>query len=625
MREYPPVCFTDPFVPRRPAGSRTFREEAYILSKWIVYQKKADFKGIAGRFGISQITARILRNRDLQTDEEFQMFLRGSLADLHEPALLPGLSRAADLLLEKIRQNKKIRVIGDYDVDGICASYILVRALREMGGLADYELPDRILDGYGINARIVEDAIRDGVDTILTCDNGIAAASVLEKAREAGMTVIVTDHHEVPFSLKEDGGKSYILPPGDAVVDPKIPAHLTEGEHYPFPDICGAVVAYKLCQCLAGKAGFDGRRILRELLSFAALATVCDVMPLKDENRILVREGLQEASRTPNPGLRALIEVNDLADKKLTGYHAGFILGPCLNATGRLDSAMKALSLFFEKDYDRALILAGELKALNDSRKDMTLKGVEEACALAETEEYAGDRVLVLYLPDCHESLAGIIAGRVREQFARPAIVMTRAESGIAKGSGRSIEAYDMFEELSRCRDLFLKFGGHRMAAGLSMNEENVEIFRKRVNRQCTLTEEDLVDIIRVDMELPPGFIDLAAVREFESLEPWGQENPKPLFVVKNVTLTGARILGKNRNVVRLSAREKYSGGLDLIRFEDGDAFLKRIEDRKGLSAAKDLQRGMGNVTIDMVYYPDINSWQGRDSLQFVVKDLRIR
>jgi len=600
-------------------------EEAHILSKWIVYNKKADFKRIAERFHISQITARILRNRDLLTDAEFQMFLQGTLADLYDPSLLPGLDCAADLLLEKIRKGKKIRVIGDYDVDGICATYILVRSIREMGGAVDYELPDRILDGYGINVRIVEDAIKAGIDTILTCDNGIAAGSVLEKAKSAGMSVIVTDHHEVPFSLEEDGGRKYLLPPGDAVVDPKIPAELTEGKHYPFPDICGAVVAYKLCQCMMKKASFDGRNVLKELLSFAALATVCDVMPLMSENRILVREGLKEASATPNQGLKALIEVNDLADKKLTGYHAGFILGPCLNATGRLDSAMKALSLFFEKNYDRALVLAGELKALNDSRKDMTLKGVEEACALAETKDYADDRVLVLFLPDCHESLAGIIAGRVREQFARPSIVMTRAESGIAKGSGRSIEAYDMFEELSRCRDLFLKFGGHKMAAGLSMTEENVEIFRRRINAQCSLTEEELVDTIRVDMVMPPGFIDMATVREFESLEPWGQENPKPLFAVKDVTLTGVRILGKNRNVVRLTAREKYSGSLDLIRFEDGDAFLKRVEDSRGLSAAKDLQRGMGNVTIDMVYYPDINSWQGRDSLQYVVKDLRIR
>ena len=608
-----------------PASCRAFGEEGHILSKWIVYNKKADFKRIAEQFHISQITARILRNRDLQTDRELRMFLRGSLSDLHDPSLLPDLDRAADLLLEKIREGKKIRVIGDYDVDGICSTYILVRSIREMGGEVDYELPDRILDGYGINLRIVEDAIEAGVDTVLTCDNGIAAGTVLKRAAEAGMTVIVTDHHEVPFALKEDGTKEYMLPPGDAVVDPKIPAALTEGKHYPFPEICGAVVAYKLCQSLMKKASFEGSGILRELLSFAALATVCDVMPLKDENRILVREGLKEAASTPNTGLRALIEVADLAGKPLSGYHAGFILGPCLNATGRLDSAMKALSLFFEKNYDRALILAGELKALNDSRKDMTLKGVEEACALAETEEYKEDRVLVLYLPDCHESLAGIIAGRVREQFARPAIVMTRAESGIAKGSGRSIEAYDMFEELSRCRDLFVKFGGHKMAAGLSMTEENVEVFRKRINSQCTLTDEDLVDTIRVDMVMPPGLIDMKTVREFDSLEPWGQENPKPLFVVRDVTLTGVRILGKNRNVVRISAREKYSGSLDLIRFEDGDAFLKRIEDRKGLSAAKDLQRGMGNVTIDMVFYPDINTWQGRDSLQYVVKDLRIR
>ena len=595
------------------------------MAKWIVYQKRADFNSLAARHHISPVLARILRNRDLETDEDYRTFLRGTLSDLHDPSLLPDLDKAADIVLDRIRTGKKIRIIGDYDVDGICSTYILVRSIREMGGRADYELPDRILDGYGINARIVQDALSDGIDTILTCDNGIAARPVLEPAAEAGMTVIVTDHHEVPFQTGEKGEKEYMLPPGAAVVDPKIPPELTGGRAYPFPEICGAVVAYKLCLKMLEKGGFPKEPLAGDLLPFCALATVCDVMPLKDENRILVREGLRRASFTSNPGLRALIRVNDLADRKLTAYHAGFILGPCLNATGRLDSAMRGLALFFEEDYDRALVQAGDLKSLNDSRKDMTKQGVDRACSLAETGPYLQDRVLVLYLPDCHESLAGIIAGRVRERFSRPAIVLTRTEEGMAKGSGRSIEAYNMFEELNRCRDLFVKFGGHKMAAGLSMAEENVEIFRKRVNEQCSLSEEDLTDIIRIDMELPPGLISLPMTREFEALEPWGQDNPKPLFVTRSVMLSEIRIIGRNRNVVRMKGKDSTGALLDLIRFDDGDAFLEGLRSKKGTFNVNELLRGRGNVTIDMVYYPDINSYQGRESLQYVVKDFRIK
>ncbi len=595
------------------------------MAKWIVYQKRADFKSIAARHRISQVTARILRNRDMETEEDYRIFLSGTLADLHDPSLLPDLDRAADLVLEKIRTGKRIRIIGDYDVDGICSTYILVKSIREMGGQADYELPDRILDGYGINARIVQDALADGIDTILTCDNGIAAGPVLGPAVEAGMTVIVTDHHEVPFKLNEKGEKEYVLPPGQAVVDPKIPPSLTGGRAYPFPEICGAVVAYKLCLKILEKGGFPKEPLAGDLLPFCALATVCDVMPLKDENRVLVREGLKRASVTSNTGLRALIRATDLADRKLTAYHAGFILGPCLNATGRLDSAKRGLALFFEEDYDRALVQAADLRSLNDSRKDMTKQGVERACELARTGPYLQDRVLVLYLPDCHESLAGIIAGRVRERFARPSIVLTKTGDGIAKGSGRSIEAYNMFEELSRCGDLFVKFGGHKMAAGLSMKEENVEIFRKRINDQCTLSEEDLTETIRIDMELPPGLIGLPLVRELESLEPWGQENPKPLFVTKNVVLSEVRIVGRNRNVVRMKGKDMNGAWLDLIRFDDGDAFLELVRQEAGTINANELLRGRGNVTIDMVYYPDINSYQGQETLQYVVKDIRFK
>ena len=598
-------------------------------NKWIVTAKRADFNRISQECGISPILARLIRNRDVIGTDGTKRFLKGGLEDLYDPRLLPDAEKAADILAHKIREGKRVRIIGDYDVDGICSSYILWYSLRQFGGNADAVLPERLKDGYGINERLVRDAAKDGVDTILTCDNGIAASEPLLIARELGMTVVVTDHHEVPFKVQPDGARSWILPPALAVVDPKIPEEITGTESYPFPDICGAVVAYKLCMLLAGRiyggtSGPEYRELERYLLPFAGLATVCDVMPLREENRILVREGLKEAAHSRNPGFQALLRVTGLAETRLNCYHAGFVLGPCLNATGRLDSAHRGLELFMETDAASALQTAQQLKDLNDSRKSMTLEGAAAAEELIEKEHLADRKVMVLLLRDCHESLAGIIAGRIKESRHRPVFVLTDTGDGILKGSGRSIENYDMYAGMNACEDLFIKYGGHKMAAGLTMKEENLAEFADRVEKNCGLREEDLQEVIRVDMELPPRFLNIGVTRELENLEPCGNENPKPLFVTRNIRLVAARVIGRNRNVIRLGAEDDLGFRMELIRFEDAESFGQNIEEEAGRGAFEGLLRGAGNVTIDMVYYPDINSWNGRDSMQYVVKDYRI-
>ena len=658
--------------------------------KWIVMTKRADFNKIAAHCGISPVLARLIRNRDVLGEVETERFLRGTLDDLHDPRLLPDAERAVTILAKKVQEGKRIRIIGDYDVDGICASFILWHTLRSLGCEADCVLPDRVKDGYGINERIVRDAAADAVDTIVTCDNGIAAAEPLGTAKELGLTVVVTDHHEVPFRALEDGTREYVLPPADAVVDPKIPAGVLGASEYPFPDICGAVVAYKLCLLLCQHPSFcgtgerasepgvrplvqgiqthgqsepgvrplvqashanqcpgmwlaedtdptnhiPGQRLAhkscgtgtlpRYLLPFAGLATVCDVMPLLDENRIIVREGLKEASLSENPGLKALLSVTGLRDTPLTCYHAGFVLGPCLNATGRLDSAHMGLELFMEEDFSEALRSAQQLKDLNDSRKSMTTQGVEMAEAHINSENMQDRKVLVLLLTDCHESLAGIIAGRIKESRHRPVYVLTKTENGLLKGSGRSIESYDMYAQMNACSDLFEKFGGHKMAGGLTMREENFAEFARRVEADCLLTEEDLQEMIRVDMELPPRFLGSAMTRELALLEPCGNGNPKPLFVTRGIRLLSARVLGKNRNVIRLAAQDDTGFRMDLIRFGDANEFGLEIDGAAGRGAFEGLLRGAGNVTIDMVYYPEINSWNGRESMQYIVKDFRV-
>lgn len=590
------------------------------MSKWMVAAKKADFNKIAEKYGITPVLARIIRNRDITGDDEIRRYLEGNLSDLHDPFLLKGMEAAAGLLLSKIEAGLPLRVIGDYDVDGICSTYILVSGLRFLGAQVDRVIPHRIRDGYGLNDTLIEEAGADGIDTIITCDNGIAASPQIALGKEMGMTIIVTDHHEVPFE-GEGKEKRYLLPPADAVIDPRQP-----GCGYPFKQICGAVVAYKLIQALllkVGKEEREGEALLGGLLPFAALATVCDVMELRDENRIIVKYGLRAMKETGNVGLRALLQVNGIEEKEITPYHAGFILGPCLNATGRLDTALRALSLFEEKEWRNALVTATDLKSLNDSRKKMTEEGVEEAVRQVEESDIRNDRVLVVYLPSCHESLAGIIAGRVRENFGKPAFVLTKGEEGI-KGSGRSIESYSMYEEMTRCKDLFTRYGGHKMAAGLSLaGQEQVEELRRRLNEYCTLTDEDFEEVVHIDVPMPLSYADKEFIRQLSLLEPFGVGNPRPLFARKDVSLIRGRILGKSRNVGKYLIGDEQGNTYDMIYFGDLKKLDAFLEEKYGAAVSKELYgRGLYNkeALISMAYYPDLNYYAGRESVQIVMR-----
>lgn len=591
------------------------------MAKWVVMAKRADFEAMAEKYRITPVLARIIRNRELVSEEEIAKYLNGTLDDLYDPFLLKDMERAVEIIGEKIKQKKSIRIIGDYDVDGICASFILRKGIRILGGNADVAIPHRIKDGYGLNGRLVEDAAKDGIDTILTCDNGIAAFDQIKAAKEYGMTVVVTDHHEIPFEEKE-GGREFILPPADAVVDPKQPEC-----GYPFKQICGAVIAGKLMQALFSEMekymdkaveSTEIQEFQSEMLCFEALATVCDVMELRDENRILVKEGLRRMKTPSNQGLKALMMVNNIPDRALTTHDAGYILGPCMNATGRLDTARRALELFECDNFREAVVIAGELKSLNDSRKMMTEQGVQKAIAQVEEKGIGQDRVLVLYLPDCHESLAGIIAGRIREKYGRPAFVLTRAEEGV-KGSGRSIDEYSMYEEMSVCKDLFTRYGGHKKAAGLSLpDEESVEIFRRRLNENCKLTEEDLEEKLKIDMELPLVRADKNFIRELALLEPFGTGNRKPVFARKNISLLSGRKIGKNKNVGKYQVSE--SGvRYEMIYFGDLERFDAFLMERFGERKIQQLYgKGVweGDMTISMAYYPGINSYAGRESVQ---------
>ena len=572
------------------------------MKKWFLYQKKADFNGIGAHYGISPILARILCNRDVQTEEQLHMYLEGTLEDCHDPALLPDIRKAGELLKEKIAAGKAIRVIGDYDVDGICSTYILVETLRRMGAKVDAAIPHRIKDGYSLNDNLIEEAHADDIDTILTCDNGIAAISQVELAKNLGMTVIVTDHHEVPFTEQEDGTRFYKMPPADAVVDPK-----REDNRYPFPGICGAVVAWKLVQLLCPE---DSVFLREELLQVAALATVCDVMELKDENRIIVGEGLKQMNTAPIPGLRALVEAAGLKQKPLSAYHLGFVIGPCLNATGRLDTAGRALELLQAKDRATAASIAQELRDLNESRKEMTKEGVEEAVELAEKQlEKTGklDSVLVIYLPELHESLAGIVAGRIREKYTRPVFVLTDGQEEV-KGSGRSIAGYDMYGEMTRCGDLFLKYGGHKMAAGLSIPREKVEEFRERMNRNCPLTEAELIDKVYIDVAMPFDYANEQLVGEFEKLEPFGNGNSKPLFAQKNVQVYQPRIFGRQRNVLKCKLVDGNGTERQGVYFGEVEEFMEFLETHAG-------------APISILYQPTINSYRGDSHIELIIED----
>lgn len=567
-------------------------------AKWMVYAKKADFEGIGKTFGISPVTARIIRNRGLESAEDIGRYLKGGVKDLYDPHLLPDMELAVDILKAKILQKKHIRIVGDYDIDGVCSVYILYQALSRVGAKVDYEIPDRIKDGYGINEGIIEAAAAAGVDTILTCDNGIAAIDEIARARELGMTVIVTDHHDIQME-KAGSTSRELLPPADAIVNPK-----RRGSRYPYPDICGGMVAYKLVQALYEAWGIPEEEWL-ELLEFAAIATVGDVMRLQGENRIIVKEGLRRLGQTSNLGLRKLIEKNNLSPDHILAYHIGFVIGPCLNASGRLMTAKLALALLLSEDEREADRMAGELKDLNDQRKDMTQEGIEEAAALVE-ECYKDDLVLAVFLPNCHESLAGIVAGRLRERYNKPAMVLTRAE-GCVKGSGRSIEAYHMFRGLTEVKDLLLKFGGHPMAAGFSLAEENVEEFRRRLNANAVgkLTKENFVPKIWIDAAMPFEYITESLIRELELLEPYGQGNEKPQFAQKAMSVRNTCVMGRNRNVVRLDLVNERGVPMNGIIFTEGDLFMEE----------------MGNASVmDVIYYPAVNEYNGNRNLQIIIK-----
>ena len=606
------------------------------MAKWMLAAKKADFDAIAQKFHISPVLARILRNRDLVTEEEIDRFLNGTLADLHDPSLLKGMQEAGQCLFQKIGQKVKIRIIGDYDVDGVCSSYILLRGLRLLGADVDTVIPHRMKDGYGLNDHLIEQAKEDGINTILTCDNGIAAADQIRLANTYGMDVIVTDHHEVPYE-EQNGERIYRLPEAVAVIDPK-----QEDCPYPYKQICGAVVAYKLIQYLlreaqnSGWIGQDGepvskeasQELLQELLSFTALATVCDVMELRDENRILVREGLKEMTKTTNYGLKALLQVNDLYGKPLSPYHAGFVIGPCLNATGRLDTAKRALELFDAPTLQEAAMIAADLKSMNESRKQMTEDGVKLATQQVE-QELSGDDILVVYLPDCHESLAGIIAGRIREKYHKPAFVLTSAEEGV-KGSGRSIEAYSMYEEMNKVKELFARFGGHRQAAGLTLaaedgfsDEQLADRFRRALNANSTLTSEDFEEVVHIDVPLPLQLADRKFLTELEKLEPFGTGNPKPLFARKQISILSMAKLGKTGKYRRIRIADEQGNLYQAVYFGDGEEMDRYLIQKYGEERLMQGYRGglmQGQMEISIVYSPQINSYNGRESIQILIQ-----
>lgn len=563
----------------------------------MVAAKRADFKGIGERFGIDQVTARIIRNRDVIGEKAIEKYLHGSRKDFYSPWLLKDMEKAVAILQEKIENRNRIRIIGDYDIDGVMSTYILLESLRGLGCDVDMMIPNRITDGYGINEHLIEQAWQEGRDTIITCDNGIAAVTQIRKAKDLGMTVIVTDHHEVPFEDLE-GGRKEILPPADAIVNPKQKAC-----SYPFAGLCGAVVAMKVMEALYEKMAPEVD-LVDKMLPLAGIATIGDVMDLQDENRILVKEGLQRLHHTTNLGLQELIRVNNLEPENISPYHIGFILGPCLNASGRLDTAKRALQLLLADSREEAAVLAGDLKNLNESRKEMTAQGLEKAIEQVESTSMMEDTVLVVFLPECHESLAGIIAGRLRERYHKPSFVLTRGEEGV-KGSGRSIESYSMYEKLCECKEYLTKFGGHPMAAGLSLEEENVERFRRKLNEQSGLTEEDLVEKVTIDVPMPIHYIRKDLVQELSLLEPFGKGNEKPLFAQKNLWISQMRVFGKNRNVVKMRLTDENGYPMDGVYFGNGDEFA---------------EEGRGKRKISIVYYPDINMYQGRESLQVIIR-----
>ena len=584
--------------------------------RWRLYAKKADFAAISKAYGINQVTARIMRNRGVETKEEIESYLKGDLDYLSDPALMKDAGKAASLLEAAIVNNELIAISSDFDNDGIFSGLLLKEAIIELGGRAAIFTPNRVMEGYGVNSRIVEEANAKGASVLLTCDNGIAAFEAIEEAKKLGMTVIVTDHHEVPFE-EHDGKKIYLLPKADAIVDPK-----QEDCAYPFKSLCGTGVAYQLMTLLF-------RRMKRTMsrqeifLQYTAIATVADVMELVGENRILVRKGLSYLNHTNHIGLRALMEVCGISPEQVRAYHIGFILGPCFNAAGRLDTIVHALALLESKEYDQALALAGELWAMNEERKELTRVGTERAVELIEHATWKDEHVYLVYIKDCHESVAGIIAGRLRERYYRPVLVFTDAsEEGQIKASGRSIDDYDMFTELSAFRNLFLRFGGHKMAAGLTMEKKNLEILRDGLNARCTLTQTQLMPLVMIDAAMPLGYISEEVIADLEKLEPFGRANEKPLFAQQHLSVLRLSRIGKNRNVVKMSVMGPEGIIMDALYFGDTDVFFDFLEDEYGRDNVAAALRGMRNtIDIGVTYYPQINEFQGKRSLQIVIQN----
>lgn len=568
------------------------------MEKWVVAAKKADFNLIGRQFHIDPVIARLIRNRDVVGEEKIKEYLLGTIDTIPSPWLMKDMKKAVDILEKKIQQQAKIRIIGDYDIDGVTSTYILLKGLTRIGANVDTYIPDRVADGYGIHEHLIDRAESDKIDTIVTCDNGIAACAEIQMAKEKGMTVIVTDHHEIPYR-EENGERRVILPPADAILNPKQYDCL-----YPNKNLCGAVVAFKYITALYERFDIQ-KKELEDYYELVAIATVGDVMDLQGENRILVKEGLRRLPNTKNKGLQELIRANNLEDSKITAYHIGFVLGPCINASGRLDTAARSLALLNAPTKEEAAKLAGDLTALNQSRKALTEKGKEEAIQLIETTELKNDRVLVVYLPECHESLAGIIAGRLREKYHKPAFVLTRGEK-CAKGSGRSIESYSMYDELVKCADLMVRFGGHPMAAGLSIEEENIEKFREQLNQNCTLTEEDLRPKIVIDVAMPISYITKELVEQISLLEPFGKGNVKPIFAQKGLRVLDSNIIGKNKNVVKLKLLDPQGAIIEGIYFGEADDFMNFIREKDSIS---------------ITYYPEINRFRGRESLQIIIQN----
>lgn len=586
------------------------------MQQWVVTSKRADFKEIGSRFGIDQVTARIIRNRDVVGEDAIEQYLHGTLTDLADAHRMKDAMQLVEILIRKMQEKKKIRIIGDYDIDGVMSSYILYRALTRCKADVDVAIPNRITDGYGLNLHLIEDAIEAGVDTIVTCDNGIAAIEEIAYAKKKGITVLVTDHHEIPYE-EIDGEKHYLQSAADAIVNP----HQQECD-YPYKDLCGAGVAWNVIRILYEKMQLKEEEAY-ELLEFVGFATVGDVMPLTGENRILVREGLKRIHHTKNTGMKALIAQCGLMPEQIESYHLGFVLGPCINAAGRLDTAKRALALFQTQDECVAVQLANELVVLNEERKTMTADGVQKAKQLCEENGYEKDPVLVIFLPEVHESIAGIIAGRIREHFGRPTFVLTRGEEGI-KGSGRSVEGYSMYEEMCRCSSLFTKFGGHPMAAGLSLPEENIDVFREQMNRNCPLTVEQLQPKVHIDVPMPVDYVTNALVEEFHILAPFGKDNPKPVFADRNLRISRMWVVGKNQNVLRLSLVSEQGMSASGIYFGDIAAFEDYLAEQFGAEELEKARRGRENaIRISAVYYPKINRYRDSESLQFEIQYYR--